>query len=65
MREARLIGGVNLADRAFNKKGPSVVIPANYQKPRFYRNFGEIPPEDRAGPRCADPRRYATFISIA
>jgi len=70
MREARLIGGVNLVDRAFNKKGRA--NPANYQKPRlFTRTFVEIPPRARARallppprppftPRCADGDRGDT-----
>jgi len=54
MREARLIGGVNLVDRAFNKKGRA--NPANYQKPRlFTRTFVEIPPRARAPPPPLDP----------
>lgn len=48
MREARLIGGVNLADRVFNKKyrmDPAI------KSPHFYEDFGEISPT----PRCGDP----------
>jgi len=65
MREARLIGGVNLVDRAFNKKGRA--NPANYQKPRvFTRTFVKF---RRAGarararaPRCAETAEIRAML---
>lgn len=43
MREARLIGGVNLVDRAFNKKG-RVECSELSKATGFYEDFCEIPP---------------------